>query len=141
MPKITANLGEKTTFEPIPAGTVLVSVATAVATTSGSGNEMIRVRLSTVAPEEYARRGIFTNFTLIDSAMWALENFMNAIGIDTPDDGDEEARANFEFDPDDFIGKELKVGIVIEQNEGFDAQNVVKSYYAADAGPAIGVAA
>jgi len=140
MPKITASLGDKTNFEPIPGGTVLVSVTTAEATTSSNGKEMIRARLAVIAPEQYARRVIFTNFTIQENAMWALENFMNAIGIDTPDAEDTAARAEFELDTDDFLGKELKVGIAIEQNPGFNAQNVVRQYYASDAGPALGVA-
>lgn len=111
MPQVRVNLGEKTSFKPLPNGIVKVAVAKYDMTTSKGGDDMHVARLQISEPESAKGRLLFANFLQKEQNMWSHEQFLNAIGIETPAEDDMEAREDFSYDTDDIMGSELLVKI------------------------------
>lgn len=123
MPEVRVNLGAKTSFEALPNGIVRVSVAKYDITTSKAGDEMHVAQLQISEPESAKGRLLFANFVQKPQAMWSHEQFLNAIGIETPDAEDMEARESFSYDTDEIKGAELLVKIG-PATEGFNSNSV-----------------
>ena len=94
-------------FEALPGGVYNAKISKAEVKKSGSGNNMISLTLD-ITEGEYAGRKLFDHLVLIESCMWKVKNYCEAIGI----------TSGSAIDTQDFIGVELICTVV--QEEGKD---------------------
>lgn len=123
MPEVRVNLGEKSNFKPLPNGIVRATVTKYDLTTSKKGDDMHVAQLQISEPELAKGRLLFANFVQLPQAMWSHEQFLNSIGIETPDEDDMEARESFSYDTDEIKGSELLVKIG-PATEGYSSNSV-----------------
>lgn len=110
---ITVNLkGVQTELEVVPAGVYESTVASVTEATSKAGNPMLSVKLRIDAPEDFAGRMLFDNFSLLPQALWRLKRWLLDLGYD-PD----ELEGQIELEPEELVGLEVDVVVVTEMFE------------------------
>ncbi len=125
--KVDFSKTEEKSFSPVPAGTYKLQVVTAeekVKDESGAW-PYLNVQFS-VVDEEYANRRIFQTMTTKpdNSANFLLLAFLKALGYTD----DEVRSADFDFDPEEFVGITVNARVGIKKSEGYDDQNNIKSF-------------
>lgn len=135
--QFNASEVEVTDYTPVPDGEYLASVTEAEITETSSGGTMLVFTMSILTGPHDGRtikdrlNIVNKNATAQKIAHETLAKICNAVGIVTPSDTKE------------FIGKRLKIKVVVEQGVGTyvdkfgvekprSAQNVIKGYYPAD---------
>ncbi|MHC4074565.1 MAG: hypothetical protein ACYTGS_21490, partial [Planctomycetota bacterium] len=73
---------------------------------SSNKNQMVKVTLVVVSPQEYIGRKGFANLVLVPDAMWKLKEFCKAVGLKWDGTG---------VDVEPAIGRELDVKVTQEQ--------------------------
>lgn len=103
--------------EPLAEGIYNVVLEEMEAKTSSTGKPMLSARFK----EPETNTALFENFVLTPDALWKLQNFCQAVGIDTDDISD----------TDDIIqqaiGVEVQVKVVQREYQG-NIQNSIKTY-------------
>jgi len=121
------EMPEGNNYDPIPAGDYIVNIVKAdiKATKDGTG-QFIALQMDVLAPS-HAGRKVFSNINVRNKSTQAEEigrqqlgSIMRACGL---------AKVT---DTDELLGQQILVKVIIEQQEGRDPQNVVRSYKAVD---------
>lgn len=124
MPVFRVNLGEST--RGLKTGSYRFEVKSVEERSAKTGKKMAVVQSAVIEPTDFANRRIFTNLVLDDiDSMWAVERFLNACGIKTPQNPEE--RKSFELDTDALIGRTFFADITHSAQTGFDTQDAVYS--------------
>lgn len=114
-------------FEPVPTGWYLASITDAEVRESKTGNDYVWLELTIQQPEQYAGKKVWNNASLQSHALFTL------LEVGLACDLIEEGQTEFEFDVDDFIGKEVAIRCKYKKETSeFDASNDVKKTLSAD---------
>lgn len=107
-------------FEPLPVGRYFarVSGCTYVEASQRSGEPAVAWEF-TVEGDEYDGRKGFMNTSLQPQARWSTKRILKALGV--PDD---ELEGEFDFEPEDYVGRECVIVIGHETYEGEKRQRV-----------------
>ena len=122
MPELTVDLGAQQ--KPyVPAGNYVWEVAkVTVKTVKGDDTRrMATPSLRLIAPEDFAgARPQYHNLMIDDKdSRWALELFLNALGLPIPTDPEE--RKNYKLNTDEWVGRQCVGAVVV--NEGYNNNN------------------
>lgn len=124
MPKLSKDIAKKAakaeskggSREPMPEGDYRVRLLEVEAKESSNGNPMWNWKYE-VVEGDFAGRFLWNNTTLVDAAMWAVNQTFEAFGVST------------DTDTDDLIGEEVGVSVSIGEigagaNQGKKRNNV-----------------
>lgn len=106
-------------YEPMPAGDYVLEIEDIEERVSKAGNEMLNITFN-VAEGEYEGRKIFEFYVLTENALWKLKNLLVALGIDT--------EGQVDVSVDDLVGEMLIGNVVIQEQEGYDPSNKIKTH-------------
>lgn len=106
-------------FEPIPAGDYVMEIEEVEDQVSKAGNEMLNITFN-VAEGEYEGRKIFEFYVLTEKALWKLKDLLVALGID--------ADGTVSLDSQDLVGEMFIANVDIQEQEGYDPQNRIKTH-------------
>lgn len=117
-------------FEPLPTGKYHCVITDMLETeTKGGkapGTPMVKCEF-TVQSGKYENRKLWDNLVLSDEALWKTKALLYAIGFTE----DEVKAEDFEFEPEEYIGRELDVRVGIKKaTDEYDASNKVNGYAA-----------
>lgn len=123
MGQINANLQNYEEYEdlsPVPPGEYLVRVSDSVVKEAkSSGNIMAEFTMDILGPA-YAGRKLWDRFVLNnDVALRRMKTFAKAAGHRNP---------NFVKDTEEFHGLKVLVRVKIEEQDGYEAKNVIAAY-------------
>lgn len=107
-------------FEPLPAGDYKLEIEKVEERVSKAGNPMLNMTFNVIDHEKYEGRKVFDLYVLTEKALWKLKDLFIAIGKGV--DG------VVEFDPQELVGEVFIGNITIEENEGYDPQNRIKTH-------------
>lgn len=130
---VTLNFSgvEDKNFDPIPNGAYEAVVhdieETEVKNGKNAGAPMWAVQFA-INGGEYDNRRVFRNYTLVDSSLWAVKQFLVAVGVDPEALGGE-----VEIDLNDLIGLPCRVVVRQREYEG-QKQNDVKQVMKSNGG-------
>lgn len=110
-------------FEPVPAGDYLLEIEKVENKVSKAGNDMLNITFN-IVEGEYEGRKIFDLYVLTEKALWKLKDLFAALEYDV--DG------TVEFDPQDLVGRIFTGAITVEESEGYDPQNRIKTHKKVD---------
>lgn len=117
-------------FEPVPAGTYNVTVATAGAPVMNKAGTGWYIKFGFVISDgEYEGRYIWSNLSLMDTARWRLQQLWSALGVEPGDES---------YVPNQFDGIPLRIQVKIRPAaNGYEASNDVVRYLPADDSAAV----
>lgn len=106
-------------YEPMPAGDYVLEIEDIEERVSKAGNEMLNITFN-VAEGEYEGRKIFEFYVLTEKALWKLKDLLVALGINT--------EGQVDVSVDDLVGEMLIGNVEIQEQEGYDPSNKIKTH-------------
>lgn len=100
----------------LPEGIYQLQVAKLEETTSSTGNPMWKVEYDVLDVE--GGRKLWENFVLIDKALWKLQEFLEAVGVDTSQVVD--------LDPQELVGMTVQAKVEQDTYQGETVNRVKK---------------
>jgi hypothetical protein len=129
MGSFTINFSDVQSFDALPAGVYTVALIDLEENVGGaSGFPYFKATLE-VLDGEFANRRLWTNLSLSPKAAWKLQEALIAFG-ESPDD----LTAEFDFDPEKYLGVEFDVSVSQSSYEG-RVTNVVDNFLPSGAQP------
>jgi hypothetical protein len=122
MLKVDFSTVENKEFEPVPTGVYNAIITGAEVRDSKSGNQYINWTFE-IQDDPVAGRLVWGMTSLVQSALFKLQSLLAAIGM--------ECDGEIDFDPDDAIGKVLRIQVEQDNYEG-KLRNKVDKYMSAD---------
>jgi hypothetical protein len=112
MPRLTVDMKEAVSFQPVPDATYEVTItAFQDVRTSAKGAKFVPVELTVSDGGEFDGRKLFMNLMLGGGGAGITENFLEQAGVPF----EKNAEGGIEFDTDDGVG--CKVAVVTKQSE------------------------
>jgi hypothetical protein len=112
MPRLSVNMQEAVSFEPVPDANYECEITEFQAVKkAGTGTTYVPVVLTIRDDGEYEGRKLFMNLMLGGKGAGITKDFLSKAGVEYEDSSD----GGLEFDTDDAIGQ--RVGVVTKQRE------------------------
>lgn len=100
----------------LPEGEYEATIDKAEETTSKAGNDMVVLELLVYD----GSRSYRLKEHIVEENLWKLKKIAKAVGS-------EEAFASGEFNPSDYVGRNLRVALTVKEDEKYGDQNQIKS--------------
>ena len=130
MAKLRVDFTNVESFEVLPTDVYPV-VITNIEEKTGktSGQPYLNIEM-TVTEGEYEGRKLWGMVSFSPKAAFKVKEFLIACGVSTEDLG-----GNYDVEPEDYIGTELMISVVVDQYEGRE-NNKVDAFLPSDSAPA-----
>jgi hypothetical protein len=121
--KVTASQS-RADFQPLPKGTYDLDIVSVEEATTSNNNPQLRMKMS-VMDGEYAGKNVMHFMTITDKTGGFVKEMIDATGIDAeiveldevnPEDG--KPFLSIDFDPEDFVGKQVRADATVREYEG-----------------------
>ncbi len=122
MGRVRVDFTDQADFSPVPSGVYLVEVTKYVEEDSKKSGDPMLVWDLTIVNGEFAGKGLRTWTMLAGKGTFGFEQFWTAITGDAPPYVEEGGRKVLDFDPDDLLGKNLRVSVLEVDNNSDKAK-------------------